>query len=208
MAENEGEATLPGEAEKRRRKLPPMAIWNAGRMLGQLKRRNPQIVEEINEYAKATGMTPTQILEEAITHYIVRRRIAQSNLTVEQIYDAWMLLREMQKTALDIWREWAGYVFSEEYMSMLEMRQEWIKQAMEEMPPPSKPVLPPRKIEELERKFLEKFDPIIDWLLDWTVDSLVKAIAGYGVKPPPTLKRKIPVTVIYEEEEKIKEEAS
>lgn len=197
--ENAGEEPLPGETERRRRRIPAMAVWNAGRMLGQLKRRNPQIVEEINEYAKATGMTPTQVLEEAINYYIVRRRISQSNLTIEQIYDAWMLLREMQKVAVDIWREQANYLFSEEYAQMLELRQEWVRQAMETAP--EKAPLPPKTLGEIERKVLAKLDPLIDWILDWTVETLFKTIAPMGMKPPPGLKRKIPVTVTYEEEE-------
>jgi hypothetical protein len=195
--EEEGGAPLPGETERRRRRLPPMATWNAGRMLGQLKRRNPQIVEEINEYAKATGSTPTQVLEDAVNYYIIKRRISQSNLTIEQIYDAWMLLREMQKTAVDIWREQAAYLFSEEYAQMLELRQEWVRQATEGAPAPP----PPRTLSELEKKFLAKLDPLIDWLLDWTMESFFKAMAPMGMKPPPGIKRKIPVTVTYEEEE-------
>jgi hypothetical protein len=195
MAEDEeGEAPLPGETEKRRRKLPPMGTWNAGRMLGQLKRRNPQLVEQINEYAKSTGMAPTQVLESALDYYIIRRRISESNLTMEQIYDAWMLLREMQKTAVDIWREQANYIFSEEYTQMLELRQEWMKQAQAGEAPPA------RTMSEMERKFLAKLDPLIDWLLDWTMESFFKSMAPMGMKPPPNLKRKIPVTVTYEEE--------
>ena len=197
MAEGEeGEAPLPGETEKRRRKLPPMATWNAGRMLGQLKRRNPELVEQINEYAKSTGASPTQVLESALDYYIVRRKISQSNLTMEQIYDAWMLLREMQKTSVDIWREQADYIFSEEYTQMLELRQEWLKQAGPgEIPPPAK------AMGEMERKFLAKLDPLIDWLLDWTMESVFKSMGPMGMKPPPSLKRKVPVTVTYEEEE-------
>jgi hypothetical protein len=197
MGENEeGEAPLPGETERRRRRLPSRAAWDVGRMLGQLKRRNPQLVEQINEYAKSTGMAPTQVLESALDYYIIRRRISQSNLTMEQIYDAWMLLREMQKSAVDIWREQANYIFSEEYAQMLEMRQEWLKQAeAAEAPPPA------RTMSEMERKFLAKLDPLIDWLLDWTMESFFKSMAPMGMKPPPNLKRKIPVTVTYEEEE-------
>jgi len=174
--------------KKSRRRVP--SEFEIGRFLGQFKRRRPSLVTELNEYAKATGRKPTQVMEEALEHYIFRRRIIQSEMTVEQLYEAFMLVGEFQAQAVRLFLDWAKLMFSEEYQSMLELRAEMA-------PPPPKP----RKLEDLEERIMEKAWNILEPVLDWTMESFMKAMAPMmGVKPP-IKGLKVPVSVTYEEEE-------
>jgi len=188
MAEDEAD-----ETPRKRRKVPPPGFM-MGRALGQLKRASPDIYNELNEYAKATGKRPTRVMRDALEHYILRRRVIQSEMTVEQLYEAFLLVGEFQAQAVRLFLDWAKLMFSEEYKSMLELRAEMA-------PPPPKP----QKIEDLEQRVMEKTWSIIEPLLDWTVESMMKAMMPYMVGKPPQLKgTKIPVTIIEEPEDEEK----
>jgi hypothetical protein len=192
---NETETPFTEEVKKRRKRvLPAPPVWNIGRTIGQLKRRNPELVDTLNEYAKASGMSPTQVMEAALDYFLVKRRIAQSSLTVDQIYEAWMLLNEMQRNAIELWTSWAGIMFSEQYRSMLELRSELT-------PPPAPVGPPPEKLKRFEEKILDRFEPLLEHVIEWSMQSFFKAMAPYGMKPPPNMQKKIPVTISYETEE-------
>ncbi len=184
------------EAKKKRKKrLPP--TWSNGRLLGQLSRRNPELYQTINEYAKATGRRPTEILEEAFDYYFVKRRISQRELTVDQLYDAWMILREMLATASEIWASTASIVTSDQYRFLLDLGRE--------VSPPTEftpvTVKAPRKLAQIREKLLDRFEPLLDYAIEWSIQALFKAFQPYGAKMPKALKRKIPVTITYKSNE-------
>jgi len=198
MAEEESETPfmdeVKGRKPKRKRTLPPS--WNMGRALGQLKRRNADLYSELQSYAKATKRKPTQVMEEALSYYIMRRHIVRSELTTEHLMEAWEILKDVITVSAQIYGTWANIMFSEQYQSMLELRGAMIE---ESRPPPEKP----QKLADLEAKMLERFWNILDPLLDWTVESLMKSLAPLmGAKAPKLPKGiRIPVTITEEPEE-------
>ena len=196
MAEDEPIEEEEGKKRKRRR-IPKSSL---GRSLAWLTRSNPDLVQELNDYAKATGKKPTQVIQEALNHYIYQRHIIRSELTVEELYEAWQILKEMQSHSVKIFLEWAKIMFSEEYKSMLELSRELA-------PPPApseKPVAPPPKeVKDFRERFLAKMwdymEPLLDMLLEQMTANLFKVT---GMKKPPQLqKANIPVNLTIEEEE-------
>ena len=195
MAEEE-----PMEEEKKKRKRRMPKSFSIGRQLAWLKRSKPELVEDLVDYAKASGKKPTQVIEEALNHYIYRRHIIQSQLSVEELYEAWQILKEMQAHSVSIFLEWAKIMFSEEYRSMIELSRELAPPP----PQPEKPATPPPKeVKDVQERFLSKMwsymEPLIDMLLDQITANLLKVT---GMKKPPQLqKAKIPVNLTIEEEE-------
>ena len=183
------------EKKKKRRRIPKSSL---GRSLAWLSRANPDLVQELNDYAKATGKKPTQVIQEALNHYIYQRHIIRSELSVEELYEAWQILKEMQAHSVKIFLDWAKLMFSEEYRSMIELSRELAP------PPPEKPAAPPPKeVKDIQERFLSKMwnylEPLLDMLFDQMTDQLFKAT---GMKKPPQLKNaKIPVNLTIEEEE-------
>jgi len=195
MAEDE---TAPiEEKKKKRRRIPKSSL---GRSLAWLSRANPDLVQELNDYAKATGKKPTQVIQEALNHYIYQRHIIRSELSVEELYEAWQILKEMQAHSVKIFLEWAKIMFSEEYRSMIELSRQLAP------PPPEKPAAPPPKeVKDIQERFLSKMwnylEPLLDMLFDQMIAQLFKAT---GAKKPPQLKgAKIPVNLTIEEEPEI-----
>ena len=189
------EEPIEDEKKKKRRRIPKS---NLGRSLAWLSRANPDLVQELNDYAKATGKKPTQIIQEALNHYIYQRHIIRSELTVEELYEAWQILKEMQAHSVKIFLEWAKLMFSEEYRSMIELSRELAPPAPQKAPSP-----PPKEVKDIEQRFLSKMwnylDPMLDMMFDQLVDVLTKA---WGMKKPPSLKgSKVPVNITIEEEE-------
>jgi len=180
------------EETEKRKKRKRRVLTQSERLLGQLKRRNPLLYDELNEYAQATGQKPTQVVEAALSHYMLRRHIVRSELSVEQLMEAWEILKDFISMSSAIFFEWSDIMFSEQYKSMLELRTEMAP------PPPT-----PRKLEDLEEQIMKKMWRVLEPLLDWTVHSMVRAMAPYmGVKPPAELRgKKIPVTITYEKDE-------
>jgi len=197
MAEN-GE---PMEGEKKRRRRIPKA--SLGRSLAWLSRANPDLVQDLNDYAKAAGKKPTQIIQEALHHYIYQRHIIRSELTVEELYEAWQILKEMQAHSVQIFLEWAKLMFSEEYKSMLELTREIYERRQQAQAPPPPP--PPKEVKDIQERFLSKMwdylEPLLDLLFDQFIEQMFKAT---GMKKPPSLKNaNIPVNLVIEEEPKI-----
>ena len=85
--------------KKGRKRLPP-SILDEGRLLGNIARKNPALFKTLEEYAKQTGKKKTVILEEALHHYVLERRLIQSELTVAELYEAWCILAEFQQQAI------------------------------------------------------------------------------------------------------------
>jgi len=194
----EDEAPIEGEKKRKRRRIPKAGL---GRSLAWLSRSNPDLVQELNDYAKATGKKPTQVIQEALNHYIYQRHIIRSELTVEELYEAWQILKEMQAHSVQIFLEWAKIMFSEEYRSMIELSRELapkpeVKQA---------PLPPPKEVKDIEQRFLTKMwdylEPLLDMLFDQFINQMFKAT---GMKKPPALKNaNIPVNLVIEEEPEI-----
>jgi len=139
----------------------------------------------------------TQVIQEALNHYIYQRHIIRSELTVEELYEAWQILKEMQAHSVTIFLEWAKIMFSEEYRSMIELSRELA-------PPPQKPVTqPPKEVKDIQERFLSKMWDYLEPILDMTFDQIVnQLIPAMGMKKPPALKKaKIPVNITIEEEE-------
>ena len=196
MAEDE---TAPiEEKKKKRRRIPKSSL---GRSLAWLSRANPDLVQDLNDYAKAAGKKPTQIIQEALHHYIYQRHIIRSELTVEELYEAWQILKEMQAHSVQIFLEWAKLMFSEEYKSMLELTREIYERRQQAKATPPPP--PPKEVKDIQERFLSKMwnylEPLLDMLFDQMIAQLFKAT---GAKKPPQLKgAKIPVNLAIEEEE-------
>lgn len=195
MAEEE-----PMEEEKKKRKRRMPKSFSIGRQLAWLKRSKPELVEDLVDYAKASGKKPTQVIEEALNHYIYRRHIIQSQLSVEELYEAWQILKEMQAHSVSIFLEWAKIMFSEEYRSMIELSRE-----LAPPPAPSEKSVapPPKEVKDFRERFLSKMwdymEPLLDMLLEQMTANLFKVT---GMKKPPQLqKAKIPVNLTIEEEE-------
>ena len=185
------------EEKKKRRRIPKSGL---GRSLAWLSRSNPDLVQELNDYAKATGKKPTQVIQEALNHYIYQRHIIRSELSVEELYEAWQILKEMQAHSVSIFLDWAKLMFSEEYRSMIELSRELAP------PPPQKPVTPPPKeVKDIEQRFLSKLWDYLEPILDMTFEQIVnQLIPAMGMKKPPQLKNaNIPVNLVIEEEPKI-----
>ena len=184
--------------KKGRKRLPP-SILEEGRLLGNIARKNPALFKTLEEYARQTGKKKTVILEEALHHYVLERRIIQSQLSVADLYEAWCILAEFQQQAIQNFLDFAKLMFSEEYRSMLELSREIAA------PPPSEspPAPPPEKVKAIEHRILDKlwmmFEPMLDWAIEATLKNMFKMT---GKKPPklPT-EKKIPVTIEEEEEE-------
>ena len=194
----EDEAPIEGEKKRKRRRIPKAGL---GRSLAWLSRSNPDLVQELNDYAKATGKKPTQVIQEALNHYIYQRHIIRSELTVEELYEAWQILKEMQAHSVQIFLEWAKIMFSEEYRSMIELSRELApKPEVKQAPPP-----PPKEVKDIEQRFLTKMwdylEPLLDMLFDQFINQMFKAT---GMKKPPALKNaNIPVNLVIEEEPEI-----
>ena len=184
--------------KKGRKRLPP-SVLEEGRLLGNIARKNPALFKTLEEYAKQTGKKKTVILEEALHHYVLERRIIQSQLSVADLYEAWCILADFQQQAIQNFLDFAKLMFSEEYRSMLELSREIAAPPPRELPPAP----PPEKVKAIEERIIDKlwnmFEPMLDWAIEATFKSMFKMT---GRKPPrlPT-EKKIPVTIEEEEEE-------
>ena len=77
MAEDE----TPIEEKKKRKRRTPKS-FGIGRQLAWLKRSKPELVEDLTDYARASGKKPTQVIEEALNHYIYQRPVSYTHLTL------------------------------------------------------------------------------------------------------------------------------
>ena len=196
----EDEAPIEGEKKRKRRRIPKAGL---GRSLAWLSRSNPDLVQELNDYAKATGKKPTQVIQEALNHYIYQRHIIRSELTVEELYEAWQILKEMQAHSVTIFLEWAKIMFSEEYKSMLELTKEIYERRQQAKATPPPP--PPKEVKDIQERFLSKMWDYLEPVLDMTFIKIInQLIPAMGMKKPPQLKNaNIPVNLVIEEEPKI-----
>jgi len=187
-----------GEKAKKKRRIPKSSL---GRSLAWLARSNPDLVQELNDYAKATGKKPTQVIQEALNHYIYQRHIIRSELTVEHLYEAWQILKEMQAHSVKIFLEWAKLMFSEEYKSMIELSRELAPPVETQPPPPP----PPKEVKDIEQRFLTKMWDYLEPILDATLEQIIKVMMPMlGIKNLKPIKgSKIPVNLTIEEEPEI-----
>ncbi|MEM1540707.1 MAG: hypothetical protein QXJ07_04920 [Candidatus Bathyarchaeia archaeon] len=173
---------------------PPLTEAKINKIIGPLKRSRPELYQQLELLERETGRKKTLIVSEALHHYLIERKIIQSNIDLATLYEAWSFLADLQEHAIRNFLMLGRLVFSEEYQGMLEL-----SRAMQApIPPPRR--LPP-KARDISEKLIEKVwkfaDPLIDWCMEQMMSNFAKAM---NIKKPIQWKgERIPVEIIEEE---------
>jgi len=172
----------------------------AGKFIRPLRRARPEVYEMLEELERTTGRKKTLIVSEALHHYILERKLIQSNLTVADLWEAWDLFVVLQEHAVRNFLRMGQLVFSEEYQSLLELA----RTMQGPMPPPEKVrAVIPSRAEKIREELLEKMwnymEPMVEWCMEQVIRNMAKAM---NLKTPPKMPvgEKIPVRIIEEEE--------
>ncbi|MEM2738824.1 MAG: hypothetical protein QXK93_07565 [Candidatus Bathyarchaeia archaeon] len=203
--ENQNETVEPEEKPQKRTRRKQLADLDLsdeerlfGRIIGPLKRSRPEIYEALESLEKSTGKRKTIILSEALHHFLVERKVIQSQLSLADLYEAWEFLAELQEHAIRNFIRLGALLFSEEYQGMLELSRMLrgeikAEEAQVELPPKAKDIT-----DKIVDKLWKFMDPFMEWCLETAIKNMAKAM---GAKPPqlPT-QTKIPVEIIEENE--------
>lgn len=167
------------------------------RMVGPLRRSRPEVYQALSELEKQTGKKKTVIVSEALQHYLIERKIIQSQLSVADLWEAFDLFSTLQEQAIKNFIRMGSLLFSEEYQGMLEL-----SRTLGGGVPVTAPKTLPPKARGIADKLVEKIwkfaEPLLDWALEATMRNMAKAM---GAKAPLMPKgEKIPVEIIEEEE--------
>lgn len=199
---------MSGENEQPPRKKRPI-IDEEVRMLGYIKRSNKPIFEMLQREAEARGKKPTQLVEEALSHYLTERRLIQSQMTVAELYEALTFLSEVQAIALrNLMDTWKLY-FSEERMGLEEVLKTLYPPQQTETIVEKGLILEKRKeipaeIRMLREKLFTMIEPFLDWAVELLQKSMVDVLSRMlpaGTPLPKLPEAKIPVTLTVEKEE-------
>jgi predicted DNA-binding protein len=171
-----------------------------GRIMGPLKRSRPELYNALTEMEKSTGKRKTIILSEALHHYILERKVIQSQLSLAELYEAWEFLADLQEHAIRNFIRLGSLLFSEEYQGMLELSRAIHGEIKAEAP--SVPVELPPKAKDITQRLVDKIWKFAEPLMDWCLESAAKNMAkAMGAKEPPLkFGEKIPVEIVEESE--------
>jgi len=174
----------------------------AERFVRSLKRGRPEVYGMLEEIERATGKRKTLIVSEALHHYILERRIIQSNLTVADLWEAWDLFVTFQEYSIKNFLRMGQLLFSEEYQSMLELVRT-MHGEFGGVPAEGVKAAIPSKAEMIREELLEKLwrymEPMLEWCIEQVMSNMSKA---FNLKEPVRIPvgKKVPVKLIEEEE--------
>jgi len=126
--------------KKRRSADPPGMIEESKTMTKIMKRvqsKKAGVFKAIEEISAQEGRRPEDLIEEAVIHYAYERKLIRKEMTVEQLYEAWQMLKEMMGFAADMWFGFIDMMLSESGKRLLEHQYGTIReQSMIYEPPP------------------------------------------------------------------------
>jgi len=186
------------ELGKKRRRKRRGAETDEVRLLANIARKNPTLFRTLDEYSRKTGQKKTMIVQEALHHYILERRLIQSQLSVAELYEAFQVIKELKDDIRKDFVTSAQLLLSDEFQSIMELSRTL------GVPTPEIKVKPTKKAKEIEERILDKLWNIMEPVLDWATEQAIKGMFKMSGRPPPKLPgMKVKVTLEEEEEEKV-----
>jgi len=189
------EAEITKEAEKKdvEESLRVGRKW--GQIWGTLKRAEPDLMQYLEQLEKELGVSKYDIVREALQQWVRIKLYRQSGLSVAELYQAFLILRDLLSFVKDIYIGYASSFFNEYNRSFAEL----VRQATEEKMKAMEEVK--KKEKELEEEKSKKsarevLDKKIAMLTDIATDMALDMMPlPRQLKEKIMPKEKIPVKV-------------
>ena len=166
-----------------------------GQIWGTLKRSEPDLMSYLEQLEKELGVSKYDIVKEALQQWVRIKVYRTSGLSVAELYQAFLILRDLLSFVKDIYVSYASSFFSEYNRSFAEI----VRQATEEKVKAMEEVT--KKERELEEEKAKKsarevLDKKVATLVDIATDMVLDMMPmPKQIKERMMPKGKIPVTV-------------
>jgi len=166
-----------------------------GQIWGTLKRAEPDLMQYLEQLEKELGVSKYEIVKEALQQWVRIKLYRQSGLSVAELYQAFLILRDLLSFVKDIYISYASSFFNEYNRSFAELVRQSVEEKMKAMEEVKK------KEKELEEEKTKKsarevLDKKIATLTDIATDMLIDMMPlPRHVKEKALPKSQIKVTV-------------
>ena len=161
---------------------------DVGRLLGFLKRRDPELYEQIMQESELSGQKPTDLIYESLTFRYLSMRAQVAKLNAAELMAAFEFWYQLNKLLISQQMQMLKWFFTEGLKSYGEM----IDLVESKMPPPE-PATPPPPPQQPPQPKLEVPSQMREALLNMMANTMMSAIATIqnamlamtGQKPQP-----------------------
>ncbi len=154
-----------------------------GRVLGAAASSDPTVMKIIHEEEARTGLPPHEIVKRAIKDWRLLQWETMQTMKVGELYEAWLILREMMQFNSQIFFDFAKVFFRGTMGTFAELVQEAAERQAQRKPP-----LPI----EMKERMWKSFEPMMEMLTQQIGYWMARAM---GIKMPAGQKIKVPVNI-------------
>jgi hypothetical protein len=148
----------------------------------KVKKSDPTFYNTLEEIAMQENKPVEEVIKESVLHGLRMKQFVMSDMTVDQLYTAWLILSEMMDFSRELFFKYAKLMFSDETRNFLELRTQIAEETRGQLPPqPTETVKSPK--DELRERMMTLFNGIMDGVMNTMMQSM-------GMKVP---KLNIPV---------------
>jgi hypothetical protein len=163
---------------EKKRKPSPIDITKDAIVVDQktitrLKRSDPQFYGTLEQIAEEEGKTVEDIIRESVIHSVRMKKAVMSEMTVDELYTAWLILREMMDFSRELFFKYARLILSDETSQILEMRKEVMEQYKTEMKPIEEIKPPPSEKIEIKNRMTKLMINMIEGLMEDTMNRMM-----------------------------------
>ncbi|MHC1627971.1 MAG: ribbon-helix-helix domain-containing protein [Candidatus Nezhaarchaeales archaeon] len=170
-----------------------------GQIWGTLKRAEPQLMQALEELEKQTGLSKYDIVREALSHYVRVKYFQHTGLTVSELYQAFLILREFMGFCMEMYNNVGKIYFGELNQSFGALVEEAMKRRLQMIEEHQKKLaeIEKKKEEEvkkktIEEKFRERIEPMLDVIGDFFEGMMYQMFPQLQKNKPQV---KVPVKV-------------
>jgi len=104
-----------------------------GQIWGTLKRAEPDLMQYLEQLEKELGVSKYEIVKEALQQWVRIKLYRQSGLSVAELYQAFLILRDLLSFVKDIYISYASSFFNEYNRSFAELVRQSVEEKMKAM---------------------------------------------------------------------------